>query len=348
MPRPAPYAVRLRFMRALLARFRFTLVTSALLLGGVPWLFRALYVRAGGEPIRFGQALHHVYFLMFGQPSLPYVDSLPVELLNLLIPPVGLAVVVDGLVRFAYLFFAKHRNDKEWIQVMSEVMQGHVIVCGAGRVGYRVTRQLRALGHEVLVIEKREEAAFVGLLRDMKVPVLIADIRGHRSLEKTNVKAASAIVCATDDDLANMNICLDARRLNPKIRVVLRLFDDDLVAKVKETFKAEALSTSALAAPAMALAALDPRVINSFQVAGELMVVSLFHAGAPLAELKVSDVRDRFNGLTLAIKSAGGGETLRPAGQTKIGPGDVLTLQSAYPDYLALRKFTGEEEPPFA
>jgi hypothetical protein len=54
-----------------------------------------------------------------------------------------------------------------------------------------------------------------------------------------NVKAASAIVCATDDDLANLNIALDARRFKPDIRVVIRLFDDDLVAKVRDTFKAE-------------------------------------------------------------------------------------------------------------
>ncbi len=345
--RPSRLALRLRFMRALLARFRLTLLLTGVLLGLVPILFRALYMAAGGARISLGQAVHHVYFLMFGQPSLEYVDSVAVELMNLLIPPLGVAVVVDGVVRFAYLFFAKHRRDKEWIEVMSEVMQDHVIVCGAGRVGFRVTEQLRALGHPVLVIEKHEAATFVGLLRDMEIPVLIEDIRGHRSLERLNVKEASAIVCATNDDLANMNIALDARRLNPNIRVVLRLFDDDLVAKVKDTFKAEALSTSALAAPAMALAALDPRIIHSFQVGGHLLVVSHFHGQGLLVGLKVSDIRERFGGLVLAVRT-GGQETLHPRESTPIAAGDVLTLQSEYADYLSLRKFTGEEEPPIS
>ena len=143
------------------------------------------------------------------------------------------------------------------------------------------------------MVEKREDAAFVAVLRDQKVPVLIDDIRSPQCLPRTNVREAAAIVCATDDDLANLNVALDARRLNPDIRVVIRLFDDDLVAKVRDTFKAEALSSSALAAPAMALAALDPRILHSFQVGAHLMVVSRFVAGAAARRADGGDLRDR-------------------------------------------------------
>lgn len=334
-----------RYLRALIKRFRTTLALTLALFLFAPPLFQWRCEVPGGEPVPAGKAIQHVYFLLFGQPSLDCSNDWLGILLNMLIPPVGIALVVDGVVRFAYLFFAKHKSDKEWIEVIAETLKGHIIVCGAGRVGYRVVDQLRLMGREVVVVEKREEAPFVGVLRDEQVPLLIDDIRSPQCLPRTNVKAASAIVCATDDDLANLNIALDARRFNPTIRVVIRLFDDDLVAKVRDTFKAEALSSSSLAAPAMALAALDPRIVHSFRVGGHLMVVSVFEARAGLPGLTISELRDRFGTLSLAMRR-GEREWLHPNGDQQIQAGDLLTLQAEYPDYRQLRAFTGEAQPP--
>jgi Trk K+ transport system NAD-binding subunit len=335
----------LLYLRALLRRFRTTLVLSAVLFLLGPLLFEWRYVGPDGKGISFGEALHHVYFLLYGQPSLAYVHDWVVELLNLVIPPVGIALVVDGIVRFAYLFFARHKNDKEWIEVVTETMKGHVVVCGAGRVGYRVVTQLREMGRDVVVVEKREDAAFVSALRDEQVPLLIDDTRSPLCLPRTNVKRASAIVCATDDDLANLNIALDARRLNPDIRVVIRLFDDDLSEKVRDTFKAEALSSSSLAAPAMALSAMDPRIVHSFHLGKHLMVVSVFEAREALPGMTLTSVRERFGALVLALKR-GDQERMDAPGDEVIRAGDVLTIQATYPDYRRLRAYTCEAEPP--
>ncbi|MFL5322203.1 MAG: potassium channel family protein [Myxococcaceae bacterium] len=341
------FTANVRYLWALCSRFRFTFVIAFVFFVVAPAIYVAVYRMPDGSRITFGAALHHVYFLLFGQPSLPYVGNPLVETLNLVIPPLGIAVVVDGIVRFAYLYFAKHRSDKEWIAVISKTYQDHVVICGAGRVGFRVATQLVTLGKDVVVVEKREDASFVGTLRDMNVPVLIDDLKSGKTLERVNVQQASAIVCATDDDLANLNAALDARRLSPHIRVVIRLFDDDLVAKVKDTFKAEALSSSALAAPAMALSALDPRIVHSFQVSGQLMVVSVFGAKEKLPGLTLSEVRDRFGALCLAMKS-GGQDVFHPRGNTTLKAGDEVTLQATYENYLKLREFTGEKTAPTA
>jgi voltage-gated potassium channel len=347
-PRPSPrrrLAVNLRYLRALIKRFRITLALTAALFLGAPPLFQWRCQVPGGDPVPAGKAIQHVYFLLFGQPSLDCSNDWLGIVLNMLIPPVGIALIVDGVVRFAYLFFAKHKSDKEWIEVIAETLKGHVIVCGAGRVGYRVVDQLRAMGKDVVAVEKREDGPFVGVLRDEQVPLLIDDIRSPQCLPRTNVKTASAIVCATDDDLANLNIALDARRLNPSIRVVIRLFDDDLVAKVRDTFKAEALSSSSLAAPAMALAALDPRIVHSFRIGRHLMVVSVFDARTGLPGIGISELRDRFGALTLALRR-GDTEKLHPGSEECIQMGDLVTLQAEYSDYRQLRAFTGEAQPP--
>src|SRR5262245_36052856 len=170
-------AANLRYLLALLVRFRVTVLLGTILFIAAPLAFRLLYVGPDGKGITYGEAIHHVYFLLYGQPSLPYAGIGVLEALNVAIPPFGIIVLVDGMVRFAYLYFAKHRDDKEWIAVVTKTMRGHVVVCGAGRIGFRVTEQLLELGHEVCVIEKREDAPFVILLRDRGVPVLIDDIK---------------------------------------------------------------------------------------------------------------------------------------------------------------------------
>lgn len=347
-PRRRRLLANLLYLRVLAVRFRFTLALAAVLVVGAPLVVFWAYPAASGQRITAGAALHHVYFLAFGNPSLPYVDSLALEVVNVLVPLVAVAVLADGLVRFGYLFFAKQGNNREWVAVMSQTLREHVIVCGAGRIGYRVASELLALGHELVVVDRSETAAFVSTLRDLGVPVLVDDIRSPKALHRCNVAAAAAIVCATDDDLANLNVALDARRLNARIRVVIRLFDDDLAAKVREGFGAEALSSSGLAAPAMALAAVDPRILHSFRVGPHLMVLSRFAVGPPLAGSRVAELRDRFGGLTLALQRGGDAERLHPEGSTVLEPGDALTIQASYPDYVALRRHTGEETPPRA
>lgn len=343
--RRRPLVARLRYLRALAWRFRVTIVLGLLLTFGAPALFHLLYRLPDGRRISFLEAVHHTYFLLYGQPSLPYVDSLLIEALNLVIPPFGIAVVVDGFVRFAYLFFAKRRSDREWIEVISQTYEGHVIVCGAGRIGFRVATQLVVLGEEVVVVEKREDAAFVGALRDLGLPVLIDDIKSQKTLERVNLRKASAIVCATDDDLANLNVALDARKEHPSIRVVIRLFDDDLVAKVRDTFKAEALSSSALAAPAMALAALDPRIVHSFQLGPVLMVVSPFTVTPTLAGSTLGQLHERFHALALSRARDARSDSL-PDEATVLVVGDVVVVQASYDDYRSLRAHTGESRPP--
>ncbi len=336
---------RALYLLALLKRFRLPLAMVPVFFGVVPSIFVALYRGPLGQHVRFGEALHHTYFLMFGQTSLPYVNNTLLEVLNFAIPPLGIAVIADGVVRFAYLFFARQNLDKEWITVISETLRGHVIVCGAGRVGYRVAAQLLDLGRDVVVIEKRADAPFVATLQARHATVLIDDVKSPEALRRTNAAHADAIVCATDDDLANLNTALDARRLNPRIRVVMRLFDDDLGARVRGAFQAEALSSSALAAPAMALSALDPRIAHSFHVAGELMVVSDFLVGAKLGALTVAELLSRFGTVTLCARHLHT-PRMHPGPEHRFRAGEIATLQGAYADYLRLREYTGEAEPP--
>ena len=151
----------------------------------------------------------------------------------------------------------------------------------------------------------------------------IDDVHSAGALERANVMDARAIVCATDDDLANLNITLDARKLRPGIRVVMRLFDDDLVEKTRTSFDAQAYSTSALAAPALAMAALDPSIRNSFEVGGRLMVVAELRMQGSICERSVAQLRDESGVLVIHLVRKTGETLFDPSGKCCFDPGDA-------------------------
>ena len=78
-----------------------------------------------------------------------------------------------------------------------------------------------------------------------------------QALLDAGVQYARAIIIATNDDMANLEVALDARRMNPKIRVIMRLFHQRMADKFKEAALIdEAFSPAALAAPLVAEMAL--------------------------------------------------------------------------------------------
>ena len=168
--------------------------------------------------------------------------------------------------------------------------------------------------------------------------MLIEDVRAAGALERANVAKARSIVCATDDDLANLNIALDARKVRAGIRVVMRLFDDDLVEKTRSSFDAQAYSTSALAAPALAMAALDPSIKNSFEVGGRLMVVAELTVSGDICGKSVAQLRDQGGVLVIHLVRKSGETIFDPSGPCCFEPGDKVTLQAALQAYQGLRE----------
>jgi voltage-gated potassium channel len=272
-----------RYLRAslrdtwvLVREFRNSLLLFAglLLLGGLI-LWRFYVFPETGQGLGFSQALHAVFTLIFFETNIPYPRSGLLQVLFFAVPILGLGVIAEGVLRFGVMLFNKQVRKGEWQVAVASTFRNHIVVCGLGRVRYRVAEQLLQFGEEVVGIEQREEGRFVERLREMGVPVIIADARQREALAKAGVPRARAIIPCTEDDLTNLAIALDARELKPGIKVVMRMFDTELAKKVERGFGIHtAFSTSALAAPAFAAAATQADISHSFYVGDTLLNVS--------------------------------------------------------------------------
>lgn len=133
---------------------------------------------------------------------------------------------------------------------------GHVVVVGLGNVGYRTWGELRRSEREVVAVDIDAEGEFTSALRGTR-PFVTGDGRLTATLRQAGVETAAAVVASTADDAANLGIVLTARRLNPKIRTVARVFDADFASKLEQDKLVDlAISTSRVAAPTFSAAAL--------------------------------------------------------------------------------------------
>ena len=265
------YVLFRQFRRALF------LFIGLLLFGTV--MFWQLYVHPDTHArMSLNRSFYAAFSLVFFQTgNIPYPDDAPlVDLLYYVMPIVGLGLIGDSLVRFGVQIFNKESRREEWDMALASTYRRHVIVCGAGRVGYRVIEQLLKFGEDVVAIESNAQHPFIQRVRDeLKVPLIIADARRPEILKQAGAASAIAILPCTDNDLGNLEIALNARELNPQIRIVMRLFESELAEKVSKLFDlGVAFSTSALAAPAFAAAVRQQNIQQALYVDDVLVALS--------------------------------------------------------------------------
>ncbi len=141
----------------------------------------------------------------------------------------------------------------------------HHIICGLGQVGIRVVELMLRLGEEVTVVTLNSREEYVLLAEEWGARVIIGDARSDKQIIEAGIMTSESILPVTENDLTNIEIALDANRLNPDIHIVIRLFDQSLARRLENSFGIrKALAMSTLAAPAFATAAFGETIRGSF------------------------------------------------------------------------------------
>lgn len=334
------------YLRRPLLRFLvlFLAAMALVLFGG--YCFHEYYRQPPYENARMGysKALYLTYCLIFMEHIYEYPNHWLLQLFYWLLPPLGLGVILDGIVRFSYYILKRDEQSQEWLSAMAKTYQNHVVLCGLGRVGLRILQQLLPLGEDVMVLEKNPESESIPFARKNGIPVFIGSGREEGILNELSIERAKSIIVATDNDLANLEMALDARKLNPNIRVVMRMFDQELASKIRDAFDIElAFSTSALAAPLFATSSSDASIINSFYIDDKLLVVAGIEVSekSKLIGRDVRTLRSKHNIYIISCKRDGQAD-FYPEGGQKLVAGDRITLQTEPATLKQVHKWNGE------
>lgn len=163
-------------------------------------------------------------------------------------------------------------------------MKPRIIVCGLGRTGYKI-----------FCLLKQQGAAVVGI-GDRPIPsadpaeIIVGDPRSPVTLLQAGLPEAETLVLAHDDDALNLEILTRSRPINPRVRVIDRLFNETLGERLDRTLPDHfSMSVSALAAPIFSFAARGNRAIGQLH---------LFDRTWPIQEIMI-DENHPWHGLPL-------------------------------------------------
>jgi Trk K+ transport system NAD-binding subunit len=319
----------------LLREFRAPLFwfTFAIIGGGLLYEFLARLVN---EPVdSLAEAIYIVLTVTFLQPpNRDFPHHIFLQLFHFVMPLIGLIVLAQGLADFGSLFFNRKSRNKEWEMAVASTFSDHIILVGLGHLGYRVALKLHEMSERLVVIEFNAEADTINVVKNMGVPVIHDDATRPAVLEAANIKKARAIIMASQNDAMNLQIALKARSLNPKIQVVIRIFDDDFAHALQEQFGFIALSATEMAAPVFAAAAAGVDVTNPISVEGQLLSLARLSItkDASFAANTVGYVEDNYH-LNIVLHRRNGESEMHPTDNTRLQPGDVIVILGS-PDAL--------------
>jgi Trk K+ transport system NAD-binding subunit len=234
------------------------------------------------------------------------------------------ALITDAIIRSRLLQTLGRR-------AVPASIRDHVIVAGLGSIGFRIATGIHARHVPVVVVEPDENGRFVAAARALGIPVVAGDARQPEVLQQLGIGRARTLVAATSSDLVNLSAALNARDLQPDLRVVVRLFDPDFAVRVQRGFGIRfTRSVSHLAAPAFAAAALGSQVVATVPV-GDRRVLLFARVAAPIGSaLEGRTVESLDQPAVLRVLAVGdpeaGVHAWRPPGSQRIAPDEEVVV----------------------
>lgn len=212
-----------------------------------------------------------------------------------------------------------------------EKLKNHYIVCGAGRVGRRIIRNLQREKLPFVVIERDRKK--VEPFEEENIHVLIADATSEEILKQAGVKRARALASCLADDAANVYVVLTARDLNKNLHIVARAIEEQAESKLVRAGANRVIAPIIIGSQSMARALLKPTIADfmdsivaeNFDLVFEEVAVKSDSEYID-KELRETNISSELNLLIVAIRRKDGFMILQPSADTHIREGDLLIV----------------------
>lgn len=236
------------------------------------------------------------------------------------------ASVTHAMVEFEFSkFLGRKRMERELAS-----LREHYIICGAGRVGRTVAKELRARGIPFAVVERDPERAQWAV--DQKVPVVIGTGFSEDTLRQARIENAKGLVAAVTSDPDNLYIVLTASGLKPELQIIARASEEEAIPKLLRAGASQVLSPYHFVGHRIVQLLLRPNVLDFIDTAigTERLDIQIEEVQIPRGSrlagksLAAADIRQATGVLVLALKRLDGRLEFNPAPDTVIEGGDCL------------------------
>lgn len=211
-------------------------------------------------------------------------------------------------------------------------LSGHYVVCGYGRVGSMVARELVEDGNQVVVIDVGEDSLRRAEADDYLV--VHGDGASEAVLRQAGVERAKGLVSAIDSDAHNVYVTLSARALNPELFIVARAGAENVISKLLQAGADRAVSPYVMAGRRIVNLALRPAVVEFIDAALTRQSLAfgmeevLATPGGQLVGKTIGELRAE-GVLTMAILREGGSYEATPPDEQVVEAGELLIVSGA-------------------
>ncbi len=238
----------------------------------------------------------------------------------------GIGTLFYGLATVAEFFVSGQLNgllEARRIRNMIDSYSDHYIVCGYGRVGRQVARDLIAQRARVVAID--EDAGHREIAMSDGAAWLEGTPTEDSILQGAGIERAAAVVTCVDSDADNIFVALSARELRPDILIVARASAEDSEKKLMRAGADRVVSPYKTTGSEMARIALHPQIGGAVEIA-DFRVEEI---AVPVACVGVGQTVGAVRGraVIVALRRADGVLEAQPSPQATIGAGDhVIAL----------------------
>jgi voltage-gated potassium channel len=333
--RPDTVARRLALEQRLRARHELALFTRRLgiLLGVLLVIVVAGSIGyAAGEGTSIGYGFEWTLDTITTVGAIPNPHDTGARVLKVVLEVFGIGTLFYGLVTVAEFFVSGQLSgllEERRVQRMIDSYSDHFIVCGFGRVGRQVVRDLSAAGVEHVVIDPNPDNREIA--RERGVAYIVSDAADDEVLKAAGIERARAVIACVDSDAENIFIALTARELRSDIRIIARASVEESEKKLLRAGADRVISPYKTSGTEMARMALHPQVGAVLDV-DDLRMEELEVTPPCEGEGKTIE-QVRGSSVIVALRRQGGQLEAQPEPQTVIGAGDMLVALGT-PDAL--------------
>lgn len=250
-------------------------------------------------------------------------------------------IVIEGELRN---IFGRRKVEKK-----IKGLRNHYIVCGYGRIGAVICKELRNEGASFIVIEKEQ---MVTEIADHDILFLRGDATKDEFLKEAGIEHAKGLISVLPTDAENLYVVLTARVLNPELKIVARAGEEGSEQKLLRAGADSVVSPYHIGGLRIAHTVLKPAVVDFIEFATRSGNIDL-----RMEEIYVNE-KSEITGMTLdecgigrelgiiivAIKRSGGDMRFNPTFRTTIKPGDVLIALGERSKLSVLENMAGQKK----
>ena len=226
----------------------------------------------------------------------------------------------------------EHRKSRD-----IEGMTGHAIICGYGRIGQTLARELKTANFPFLIVDNNAER--VALAHSHNFQALIGDAGSEETMGEAHIERAVVLATVLPSDMVNVFITLTARNMRPDLRIIARAEDPATEKKLRQAGANEIILPAFVGGMQIANSITHPSLGNLLKDSNKLLRSGLRELGVDVVEHPIvpdgvddrKTVKQLLSGveadrLVLGVRKPDGSLIQHPDGAYRLEANDIVMM----------------------